>query len=101
MNVLAWLFIGVIGAGATYLSLTTGNDQLAILTGLIGTVSWLLFAFLSLEVVEVSSGVQVTSRYPAMAAWGLAMAAPNFYIALTGPLFELERQFDDIREEVQ
>lgn len=87
MKLIGLIFIGVVGFGATLLSVTTDNDEVAIITGLIGTVSWLLFAFFALDVTHFdNSGNAYTTRYPALAAYGLAMAAPNFYVALTGPL---------------
>lgn len=99
MTPLGWVFVGAVGIGATYISLTTDSDQLAIVSGLIGLVTCLLFAFLSLEIVLYEDGIETTKRYPAMAAWGLAMAAPNLYVALTGPL-EIVRDRDQLREEV-
>lgn len=87
MKLIGLIFIGVVGFVATLLSVTTDNDEVAIITGLIGTVSWLLFAFFALDVTHFdNSGNAYTTRYPALAAYGLAMAAPNFYVAMTGPL---------------
>lgn len=87
MELIGLIFIGVVGFGATLLSVTTDNDEVAIITGLIGTLSWLLFAFFALDVTHYdSNGNPLTTRYPALAVWGVAMAVPNVYIALTGPL---------------
>lgn len=101
MKVLGWLFVGLVGAGASYVTVTTENNQLAIISGLVGFFSWLLFAYLSLAItIYDSNGNPITTRYPAMAAWGLMMAAPNVYVALTGPL-ELVKDRDTIKEEIQ
>lgn len=99
MTPLSWVFVGVVGVGATYVTLTTDSDQLAIISGLIGLVTWLLFSFQSLDIVLYEDGIELTKRYPAMAVWGLAMAAPNLYVALTGPL-EIVRDRAQLREEV-
>lgn len=100
MNPTAWIFVGVIGAASTYISLTTESDDLAIIAGLIGTLSWLLFAYSALNVTFYDgSGTERVARYPSMAAFGLAMAAPNVYVALTGPL-ELLQNRDQMRDEV-
>lgn len=101
MKVLAWVFVGFIGACASYISVTTDNDQVAIISGCIGLISWLLFAYFSLSItVYDTNGSPHTTRYPAMALWGLAMAAPNLYVALTGPL-EILTDSSQLREEVR
>jgi hypothetical protein len=83
---ISWLFVGLVASGATLLTLTTSDDQTAILTGLIGTISWALFAYSSLHVVTHSGGSEFVSAYPSLAAFGVMMAVPNLFVALTGPL---------------
>jgi len=101
MIALAWVFLGAIGVVSTYLSLTADNDDLVIITGLIGTLAWLLFAFYALDVtIYDQAGTLHTDRYPAMALFGLAMAAPNLYIAITGPL-ELMSNRERLEREVR
>lgn len=101
MKVLAWVFIGLIGAVSTYISLTTDDNQMAIMSGLIGGLSWMLFAYFSLEIaVYTQNGDRVITRYPSMAAYGLAMAAPNIYVALTGPLELVRNRDTEIKQEV-
>lgn len=101
MKPLAWIFIGAIGAGATLISVTTDNDQVAIISGLVGTLSWLLFAYFSLSITTIDqSGTFHTTRYPALAAYGVAMALPNFFVALTGPL-EILTNPEDLKQEVR
>lgn len=87
MQLIGLIFIGVVAAAATLLAVTTSNNEVAIITGLIGGITWLLFAFFALDVtVFDDSGAAQTVRYPALAAWGVMLATPNFYVALTGPL---------------
>lgn len=87
MELIGLIFIGLVAFVATLLSVITNNDEVAIIAGLIGTVSWLLFAFFALDVTHYdSNGNPLTTRYPALAIWGVAMAVPNFYVAMTGPL---------------
>jgi len=38
------------------------------------------------DVEFADDGTAQTVRYPALTAWGVMMSAPNFYVALTGPL---------------
>lgn len=100
MNLIAWIALGAFASVWSYLSLTrNADDQLLILSGLIGTIAWLLFAFFSLSVTESSSGVTTVFRYPSMALFGLMMAAPNAFVALRGPL-EVVKDRDQLRSEV-
>jgi len=87
MQLIGLIFLGVVAAGATLLSVTTENNDIAIITGVIGSITWLLFAFFALDVTIVDDAGSVSKvRYPALAAWGVMMAVPNAYVALTGPL---------------
>jgi hypothetical protein len=87
MQLIGLIFIGVVAAAATLLAVTTSDNNVAIVSGLIGALTFLLFAFFALDVtVFDDSGTAQTVRYPALAVWGLMMAAPNAYVALTGPL---------------
>lgn len=100
MKVLAWVFIGAMAFIATLVTIRTNDNDTAIIMGLIGTLAWLLFAYFSMEIVVYdANGSPTTTRYPAMAAFALAMAAPNLYIALTGPLEWLNDR-DGLRREV-
>ena len=83
-----WLFLGAVAFIATYLAITTTQDDVLILFGLIGLLSWGLFGFQSLHVV-VSSGGQATAEtytYAPMTIWALAMAVTNGYAVLNGPI---------------
>lgn len=101
MKPIGWIFTGAVAAGATYVTLTTDNDLLAIISGVVGVFSWLLFAYFSLGVtIYDANGAAQTDRYPAMAAWGVMMAVPNIYVALTGPL-HLVGDRERLREEAR
>lgn len=84
---LTYLFLGAVAFIVTVLTLTTADDQTAILTGIMGAVSWLLWAYSSLNIVVVDGGgADVAHQYPSLAAFGVVMAIPNLFVALTGPL---------------
>lgn len=100
MNQLPWLFIGLLAAVATFLSVTTTDDQTGIISGLIGTLTWLTFSYHSLSVTVYSNGTEFVSRYPELAALGVALAAPNLFVALTGPI-ALVGDREEISQEVQ
>lgn len=100
MNQLPWLFIGVFAAAATFISVTTTDDQIGIISGLFGTLSALTFAYHSLSVTVYSQGTEFVSRYPELAVFGLALAAPNLLVALTGPL-AIVRDREQLQDEVQ
>lgn len=57
-------------------------------------------SFYALEVTVSDSGVTTIYRYPAMAAFGVLMAAPNLYVALRGPL-EIVKDRDALAGEVR
>ena len=99
MKILGWVFTGLVAAGATRLAVTTDNDNIAIVSSSLGLVSWLVFAFFSLSItIYDQTGSPHTDRYPAMAAWGLAMAAPNLYILIEGPLEKVKDRERTTRE---
>jgi len=100
MNQLPWLFIGTLAAAATFISVTTTDDQIGIISGLLGALTGFTFAYHSLSVTVYSQGTAFVSRYPELAALGLALAAPNLFVALTGPL-EIVRDRDQLQNEVQ
>lgn len=83
---LNWIFLGVVGLIATVQTIRTIDDQVAIASGLMGTIAWLLWAYSSLHVVVVSNGTEFVYEYPSLAMFGVLMAIPNLFIALTGPL---------------
>ena len=94
------IFLGVVALVATTITLRTSDDELAIIGGLAGTLSWALWAYSTLNVVATSGGSEFTYSYPSLALFGLAMAIPNFYVALTGPL-HIARDRSQLTEEIQ
>ena len=88
---LTFLFLGVIAAGATYVTLSTADDQKAIMFGLIGAINWALWAYSSLNVVVYDgSSNPLQHSDPALAALGVMLMIPNLFVALTGPLALIE-----------
>jgi len=84
---LTWLFIGALAALATAFTLRTADDQTAIMSGLIGMMTWLLWGYSALNVIVYDgSGNALSNSYPALAALGVMLALPNLFVALTGPL---------------
>jgi len=97
---LTWLFIGALAAVATVLTLTTTDGDLGIIGGLIGTISWLLWAYSALNVVVITNGEQIAQQYPSLAVFGVLMAVPNLFVALTGPL-QIARDRGELTDEMQ
>lgn len=94
------IFLGIVALVATTITLRTADDQLAIIAGLVGTLSWSLWAYSALNVVAVSGGSEFAYSYPSLAAFGVAMAIPNLFVALTGPL-SIARNREQLTNEVQ
>lgn len=90
----AWLFLGAVAFIATYVALTTTQDDVGIMFGLIGLLSWGLFAFQSLNVM-ISSGGQATAEtytYAPMTVWALALAVTNAYVVISGPIAIIDQR---------
>lgn len=86
MTPLAWVFLGLVALVTTVITLTTTDDQTAIITGLMATTGWALWAYSALNITVYSQGTLFTESYPSMALFGLLLAVPNLFVALTGPL---------------
>lgn len=95
-----FIFVGLVALTATAQTLRTADDQLAILSGLIGALSWGLWSYSALDVVIISNGTQYAASYPSLAAFGVALVVPNLFVALTGPL-RIARNPDDLAEEAR
>lgn len=80
----AWLFVGFVALLASGLALATSDDAVGIVAGTIGLLSWVLWAYGSLN-VESADGSGAFSM-PALTLLGLAFAIVPAYIALTGPV---------------
>jgi len=95
-----WIFLGVVALVVTVMTLRTADDQLAIVSGLAGTMSWALWGYSALNVVVISGGTEFAQQYPSLAAFGVVMAIPNLFVALTGPL-QIARDRSQLTDEVQ
>lgn len=99
IHLYGWLFVGGLGAWFLRMSLFTQDDNVAILAGLVTTASWGLFAYMSLA-VEVPAGTQglVQRSWPAVTYFAIGLALIGAYIALTGPLAAIGREFSDMKQ---
>ena len=95
----SWIFLGIVSLVVTTITLRTPDDQLAIICGLAGTLAWALWAYGALNVVAVSGAQEFTYSFPSLTLFGVAMAMPNLYIALTGPL-SIARDREQLANEV-
>jgi len=90
----AWLFTGAISAIVSLVAILTQtqaaatipqDDGVAIVAGVIGFVSWGVFAFGALNVRVVGDAVTYTFSMPSVAILATILALVPGYIALTGP----------------
>lgn len=96
-----FIFVGLVAAAAAFLTLRTADDEIAIISGLIGTIAWLLWGYSALNVVVYDgSGNPLSSAYPSLTAFGVLMAIPCLFVALTGPL-RIARSRDQLAKEMQ
>lgn len=102
-----WQGWALIGLTAIVFTLRAANsypredDDRAIVYGSVGFVSSLLFAYQSLNVVLYEGGSTFTHQYPAMALFGVALAMPNLYIVLTGPIAIVGDRVTEMERELQ
>lgn len=89
-----WLFIGVVAFAATYVTLTTQQDDVGIMFGLVGLLSWAVFAFQSLHVEVLAGGVTdpVSYSFAAVSVWGIALAVANLYVVVNGPIAIIDQR---------
>lgn len=89
-----WLFIGLVAFTSTYVTLTTSQDDVGIMFGLVGLLSWALFSFQSLHVVVLAGGKTdpISYSYAAVSVWGLALAVTNLYVVLNGPIAIIDQR---------
>lgn len=100
MLLAAWLFIGVLAVLSTGIALLTTDDDLAIISGIAGLLTWGLFAYNALEVEVVDGGTTVTMTMPSVTIISVAFAVVPTLIALTGPVEIVSRVRDTTQEEV-
>jgi len=82
----AWLFIGAVAILATGLALTTTDDGMAIMAGVLGFVTWGVWTWGSLDVRVVGDSVTYSFTMPSVTILGIAFAMVPAWIALTGPV---------------
>lgn len=93
MRPLSWAFVGLVAlvwsvvaiVGPALLRDAEQADLLGIVAGVASFLSWALWSYVAFS-IRLQSGEIVS--YPAVALFGVAMAIPGAYVALTGP-FEL------------
>lgn len=82
----AWLFVGFVGVLITAAALYTNDNALAIVLGVLGTVTWVIWTYGAFDVTVVDGGVELSFSEPAIAIFGIMMGLVPLYIALTGPI---------------
>lgn len=82
----AWLFVGFVALAASGLALLTSDDGMAVLTGILGFVTWGVWVFGALNLDVVRDASVYTYSLPAVAIIGVAFALIPGFIALTGPI---------------
>lgn len=87
----AWLFVGGVAVVATATSLITTDNVLAEIVGVMGTISWLIFAYGSLDVRVIGDSVTYTFTMPSITLFAVMMAIPPCYVMLTGPFEAVAR----------
>jgi hypothetical protein len=92
------LTLGSVISGA--LSGLFGDDMLALVLGLLGTVSWWLVAFFSLNVEAASGGTTVQFQMPTVSLWALMVSVLPLYIAIKGPFTVIQRRVTGDAEDI-
>lgn len=82
----AWLFVGVVALAASGVALATSDDGLAVMTGILGFVTWGVWTFGALNLTVARDATVYTYSLPAVAIIGIAFALIPGFIALTGPV---------------
>jgi hypothetical protein len=82
----AWLFVGAIALAASGVALLTSDDNLAMITGVMGFVGWGIWTFGALNLEVARDATVYTYSLPSVAIIGIAVALIPGFIALTGPV---------------
>lgn len=95
-----WLFTGLLALLTTIAAVTTTDDAIAIMAGVLGFISWGVWTFgaLNIEVTEGSTPIVVSN--PELAILGIAFSLVPAYIALTGPVDVVRRARDPSTEDL-
>lgn len=81
----AWLFIGGLAVLTSAAAMLTQDDGQAIVVGVLGFISWGVFAYGSLDVRVVGDSVTYSFGEPAITVLAVAFSLLPAYVALTGP----------------
>lgn len=99
-----WLFVGLVAFATTVVTLTTGEDDVAIMFGLVGVLTWAFWSFQSLYVVVPPTGARtevLEYAYPFLSIWGVAMAVTCLYVVLNGPIALVDQRRNDLADDPQ
>jgi len=83
---LPWLFIGMVALLATSGAVVTSRDELGMVLGVLGTLSWWVWAYAAFEVQVVDGGVEFVFTQSIAAVFGIMISLLPLYIAITGPI---------------
>jgi hypothetical protein len=82
----AWLFIGAMGALATGAAFRSEDNADATLFGVVGLVTWLVWAYGALSIEIADGGVVFEFNAPAVALLGVVFASVPGVVAILGAL---------------
>lgn len=94
MLVLIWVFLAALATIVSAVAIYTADDGIAILTGVIGFLTWGFCAFGALNLQRVMQSNVYTTSMPGVAMFCILLGLLPGYIALTGP-FELIGRYRD------
>lgn len=105
----AWLLIALIALSTTAVAVSTkskgaaiwpNDDGVAIMSGVVGFISWGMVAFGAFDIRVVGDSVTYTFTMPYVAIFAVMMALIPGYIALTGPATIIRRSLDTTTEDL-
>lgn len=82
----AWLFVGTVAVLASGVALATAKNEIAIMSGIVGFITWGVWTFGALNLEIVRDATVYTFSVPEVAILGVALALIPAYIAFTGPV---------------
>jgi len=95
-----WLFIGLGAFLTTGVAVLTTDDGVAIMSGIVGFLSWGFLAYGSLNLKVVGDSVTYSFSQPGVTMWCVMMALVPGFIALTGPTDIINRYREPATEEL-
>lgn len=88
MELLAWLFVGVLATVFTLITMGMWFDE--VLGGTISTILWVVFALGATSVTITTDTAMRTDSYTALAFFGVGMAGLMIIVTLKGVVFVLD-----------